>query len=195
MHWADIQMTSLASTSFTLTPFPDPDWDDNITISGDLRVRDSGFSIDYEVNDAEATLAWPAREAQPTCCDNLWAETCFEVFIASPGADDYCEYNFSPSGHWNCYQFITYRTQQTPATITTPRILNVRDENTHKCFRIDAELTQTFKSKHKLNFGISAVLQRQDGCINYYALTHCDVKPNFHLHQSFILAINNASAA
>ncbi len=188
-------MTSMAPTAFSLVPFPDPEWDDGIAITGDIRVTEFGFAVDYRVHDADGVLAWPVKETHTKRCDNLWAETCFEVFVASPGTDGYCEYNFSPSGHWNCYHFITYRTQQTPVEIATPRIRRLSDKNHSINFRVEAELIQPYQTKHSLVFGINAVAQRTDGHTNYYALTHCDIKPDFHLQQGFTLAIAKATAA
>lgn len=41
--------------------------------------------------------------------DGLWQQTCFELFLKSPGDDGYIELNLSPSERWAAYDFAAYR--------------------------------------------------------------------------------------
>src|SRR5687767_13413637 len=50
----------------------------------------------------------------PVRTDGLWRHSCFEAFIGHGGANDYWEYNFSPSGAWAAYHFCTYREGMAP---------------------------------------------------------------------------------
>ena len=41
--------------------------------------------------------------------DELWRTTCFELDLQQPGANEYLEFNFSPSQRWAAYDFADYR--------------------------------------------------------------------------------------
>src|SRR5258708_23125930 len=49
--------------------------------------------------------------------DGLWQHTCFEAFIAAPGAAEYYEFNFSPTLDWAAHQFTAYRHGLGPAKL------------------------------------------------------------------------------
>src|SRR6478609_2309290 len=61
--------------------------------------------------------------ARTTRADNLWQHTCFEAFVHSASANEYYEFNFSPSAQWAAYRFTDYRSGMCMATeVDTPAI-------------------------------------------------------------------------
>src|SRR5574340_137231 len=69
--------------------------------AGKLAVR---FALD-----ADMSLIVLPPPRPPAHVDGLWRHTCFELFVALPGGDAYCELDFSPSGEWAMYGFVAYR--------------------------------------------------------------------------------------
>ena len=65
--------------------------------SGALRLT---YVLNGELTDIRMPDAKPASRA-----DGLWQHTCFEAFISSADSPAYREFNFSPSGLWQAYEF------------------------------------------------------------------------------------------
>lgn len=74
----------------------------------DIDLRHDMISCHYEII-CEEDLIIPSPISNPTAKDDLWQHTCFELFCKKKDVDDYLEFNFSPSGEWNCYEFTSYR--------------------------------------------------------------------------------------
>lgn len=60
---------------------------------------------------------------------NLWKSNCFEFFIKKKNSQQYREYNFSPNGHWQCYDFIDYRQGQVEVSVEVPKLSVSKEEN------------------------------------------------------------------
>jgi len=51
----------------------------------------------------------------------IWKDNCFELFIKKSG-DTYREYNFSPTGAWQAYDFLSYRKERSLSEVDSPKI-------------------------------------------------------------------------
>ncbi|EQC46404.1 hypothetical protein M899_2010 [Bacteriovorax sp. BSW11_IV] len=78
------------------------------TIYFDIDLGHELISCHYEII-CDDELIIPPPISNPIATDNLWQHTCFELFCKKKGSDEYLEFNFSPSGEWNCYEFSSYR--------------------------------------------------------------------------------------
>ena len=127
----------------------------------------------------------PPQPADPA--DNLWQTTCCEAFIAFPGADDYLEFNLSPSGQWAIYRFGSYRQRDMAyAPVAVPIIeFNQNADG----FTLLARLPAALLPAGELAVSLTAVIETADGDKCYWALTHAGEQPDFHLAQSFTLRI------
>jgi len=143
--------------------------------------------------------------------DELWKQTCLEIFIADVASEGYVEMNLAPSGDWNLYAFDSYRSgmrplpyspgdSADPLTEAGPLVDSARSADgrewswrgslraSGKC--IAPELTRFLKAP-SLVLGATAVLEYNDGTREYWALDHCGEKPDFHLRKSFRLALES----
>ena len=135
--------------------------------------------------------------------DELWKQTCFEVFVGCADQRSYLEFNLSPSGDWNAYAFETYREGMRPvsdsAGIEVSHSANPQNDLRTWSASIapsidnptngeDGELAKLLKSR-SLVLGATAVIEYQDGSREYWALTHAGEKPDFHLRESFKLVL------
>ena len=103
--------------------------------------------------------------------------------------DDYCEFNFSPSGQWAAYRFTRYRERDPSfAPATEPKLsFTLLADGFELCASVPAALLPPGKS---LQIGLCAVVEASDGGKSYWALAHGAAQPDFHLRQSFVLTLN-----
>ena len=118
----------------------------------------------------------------------MWQHTCLEAFIATVYAPEYHEFNFSPSGQWASYHFTGYRERDFSfIPLAAPRFTF---RPLPDGFQLDALLApELLPPGALLDIGLSAVIEAGDGSKHYWALTHCAAQPDFHLRQSFTLAL------
>ncbi|SFV71438.1 hypothetical protein MNB_SV-13-134 [hydrothermal vent metagenome] len=65
--------------------------------------------------------------------DELWKESCFELFIANRNNSLYYELNISPSTNWNFYHFSDYKTDmKEEKNISEPFIHSSKMQNEYK---------------------------------------------------------------
>jgi len=118
----------------------------------------------------------PELVEDPQRAEDLWETTCFEAFLKIPGANEYREWNFAPSGEWAAYDFTSHREGRTDADVAAPY---VRVEDNLTWWALGATISVASKAIWAL--GLSAILEERDGTKSYWALAHapCD-KPDFH---------------
>src|SRR5689334_21105262 len=73
-----------------------------------------------------------ARRIQPIAAgrrgEELWRQTCFELFVGSSQSSGYYEFKFSPSRQWAAYWFTGYRTgMRVAAEVGAPVVEARRD--------------------------------------------------------------------
>ena len=136
--------------------------------SGALAVN---FKLDADLDRLRIPVRRPRRFA-----DGLWRHTCFEVFIATRSRA-YREYNFSPSGEWAAYAFLSYR-KRMPAHPRRPR------------FRVHRRgLAATIEVRGRVKIGLCAVIEEKNGSLSYWALRHPRGKPDFHHRRAFAMEL------
>ena len=131
--------------------------------------------------------------------DELWKSTCFEIFVGSADSRSYLEFNLSPAGDWNVYSFAGYRegmkvvrdvSEIQVSHSATPQ-LDDRSWSvvlTPSTKGEEGELAALLESRG-LVLGATAVIEYQNGQKEYWALSHAGDKPDFHLRESFRLAL------
>jgi hypothetical protein len=113
--------------------------------------------------------------------DDLWKSTCFECFAGIPGDKSYMEWNFSPAGLWQAYEFEDYRSARVNACVEPP-VIEVVDSTR---FEIDLTLPSRF-SQSLIELSLTAVMiEKEVESPFYWAIRHDAVKPDFHVRSSF----------
>lgn len=113
----------------------------------------------------------------------LWLETCFECFLGSSDSKAYTEFNFAPSGDWQCFSFDRYRERMRPSETWSPVEFSMTTEAEgaqHLCARMTS--TGSWPSSIKVQGAAIIVWQ---GTMLYYASTHGE-RPDFH-HPDYFL--------
>lgn len=173
--------------NFSLTQFPSDGLIDNIKITGKIGRRSNTLLINYTLVGPVAEFVVPAQTKTPGRKNSLWEETCFEFFLSLENADQYWEFNLSPSGNWNVYRFTSYRQgmQEEPAFASVP--FSVQSHSDSLQISLELPLEKIVPQEQPLKTGISAVIKSMDGRITCWALTHAGTKADFHLRDSFII--------
>ncbi|MDR1424597.1 MAG: DOMON-like domain-containing protein [Azoarcus sp.] len=124
----------------------------------------------------------------------LWEHTCFEAFLATPGAESYREFNFSPDGQWVVAAFSRYRElHRRLEEGSTPLIETSR---TADRLTLVVEVPPALlPAGPVLRVGLSAVIEHHDGRLEYRAVRHPAAKPDFHHADGWVLQLDTRVAA
>ena len=156
--------------------------------AGKLAVR---FVLDADMSQVVLPKLRPAART-----DELWRHTCFEVFVALPDSDAYCELNFSPSTEWAMYGFVAYRRGMTPIEVRRPPRVAVRPTQRGLVLTAVTYLAELPMPQpgSPLRAGATAVVEEKDGRLTYWALTHPSALPDFHHRLGFVLQVGKQPA-
>jgi hypothetical protein len=96
----------------------------------------------------------------------------------------------SPSGDWNVYRMDAYRRVGFREETSIQQLpFEVQREDHTLTVVTTINLSPIFQQNDNLEIGITAVIQTRDGKETYWALTHPAPQADFHLRESFILAL------
>jgi hypothetical protein len=123
--------------------------------------------------------------------DGLWRHTCFEAFVAAAGSPRYWEFNFSSSGAWAAYHFMDYRTGMSPVVEASAPVISSETGATDFTLTATLDLGWLLRSQAEggLRLGLTAVIEDRERGLSYWALRHGADKPDFHLAESFLVAL------
>ncbi len=154
--------------------------------AGATWLPDGRLQFDYAIADPNRLLMVPAPSA-PVATDGLWQHTCCEAFLTD--RNGYREFNFSPSSAWAAYAFDDYR--QRGPDLELPTVPDIRFSIFGQNFRLTAELPlAAIPGQLELAVSLTVVLETLAGDKSYWALAHAAPQPDFHLRESFTLALN-----
>jgi len=126
--------------------------------------------------------------------DHLWRHTCFEAFVMAVEGPEYREFNFSPSGEWEVYDFRAYRNARMQERgLENELSPGIKVHRTMDRLELGAEIYQGLLPHGRpLRLGLSAVVEDAGGKLFYWALRHPPGKPDFHHTDAFALQMRSA---
>lgn len=111
--------------------------------------------------------------------DELWKNTCFELFLQSAGGMGYVEVNLSPSERWNVYDFTGRRDGMSERPMPREPECTMRHGTDMAIF--DAAIPAAGLPERPWRCGMTAVIEEEGGVKSYWALAHGDpATPDFH---------------
>lgn len=175
--------------TFALQPFEKVH---GIKIKGRVARSGNTLTAHYELKGDLLTINIPRSKHVPSRVKGLWGDTCFELFLAPEDNEKYWEINVSPSGDWNIFRFDHYEEARRISdlqeeTLVASLPFEVRERPGSLSLDFELSLDKFVRKEQILEIGISAVIK--SGIRSYWALAHCDTKPNFHRRDSFILKL------
>ncbi len=145
----------------------------------DLRLdRLQNLILDYRLTGMlDDILARRMGDSERT--DELWRSTCFELFSLDAKGQSYREFNFSPTGQWQCYAFTHYRAGRSlPELNPVPEIVfSTTAHNASARIRLNLN---ALPWPGKIRLGLSAVIEHQNSGIGYWAVEHPADRADFH---------------
>ncbi|OFZ55850.1 MAG: hypothetical protein A2428_07510 [Bdellovibrionales bacterium RIFOXYC1_FULL_54_43] len=187
-------MSLVQGAPFELQAFArEPDF----ALTGELDFKAGLLRVDYELSGSLASLKFPAApSAAGHRTARLWEHTCFEFFVGLENQESYWEFNASPSGDWAAYRFDSYRTgMRDEAGISSLRISR-KAQTGILGIELEARLQDISEIREHLSkpeaelvVGITAVVEKNDGKMSYWALAHPQTKPDFHDRAAFSIRL------
>jgi hypothetical protein len=173
---------------FSLIPFPAPRLP-AITITGNI-ARHHFLDVQYLLTGNVDEVFLPPPSPSPGRRDELWKATCFEFFLAVKDEPGYWEFNMSPSGDWNVYRMDAYRRIGFREETKIPQLpFEIKRDLNRFSLDVAVDLTFLVRPNQELQMGITAIIQGIDGVETYWALAHPALQADFHLRESFTLAL------
>ena len=171
--------------NFDLQPFPASEHPRDLQLRVVVDRNPHILTLRYELSDPAAQVALAAPAESPLRKNNLWEETCFECFIATPGSSAYWEFNFAPSGNWNAYHFEAYRQGMREETNFEAMPLRISRAPNVLTLIAEIDLRKMYLGNLSIQLGLTAVIKTSDDAVSFYALAHHGAQPDFHLRESF----------
>jgi hypothetical protein len=163
---------------------------DDITVEWSMS-RAGTIWLRYHASGNVEQVKLPDAQDQSQRMDNLWENTCFELFLSEPVKEQYCEFNFSPSGNWAAYSFRRYREEMAPLALAqTPEIF-MDFSDSHIALEVSFGLPDIW-IQNELDAGLSAVIEMESGEKSLWALVHPAARPDFHHRDGFALKMEAA---
>ena len=179
----------MTEQSFSLIPFPDPAVP-GLTIKGGLVRQNNLLGIHYALHGKMEDFLLPTLSVNPRRKEELWKATCFEFFLAVKDLPQYWEFNLSPSRDWNVYRMDAYRRIGFRAETSIRQLqIDVRKHKNGFLLNATVDLNPIIKVEQILEVGVATIIQTKEGSETYWALVHPAPVADFHLRESFILAM------
>jgi hypothetical protein len=150
------------------------------------RTSATRLDLRYQVQGTIADLQLP-EIGMPIRADKLWEHSCFEVFIRVPNQNWYYEFNFSPSGAWAAYRFISHRKGMPIVSDITPPSIDISATPGHYSMNVGLNLDSfpELSSKPIWQIGLSTIVEEINGRKSYWALAHPEGQADFHHNVCF----------
>jgi hypothetical protein len=177
-------------TRLTLSPHPSTARRsvDDLTVTLALSAGRL-LTLSYRLEGCGKVL-FPAARSPAGRRDGLWQHTCLEAFIGTSDQTAYWEFNLSPTGDWALYHFTDYRENMTAPDRPAPLLMVERDDS--NCLTLQARISLEslgYAPTARLQLGLSAVLEADDGALTYWALRHAGECPDFHHPASRVVTL------
>lgn len=163
---------------FELFPFNEV----NIDLKLECLIEQEAFNdlkIKYLLSGDVDQINLPNLSNSPQRSNFLWKESCFEFFISHKNKQEYLEFNFAPTGNWNCSLFDDYLLGMRDYRLVENVVINTKKEQ--KMFELTAQFNiKDFISDDDMFINLSTILKMNSGNKLHYALIHGTNKPDFH---------------
>ena len=161
----------------------------SLALAGSVRRDGDHLSLRYRLEDPKGLVLLPPAIAAPRRCYDLWTSTCFEFFLAEPGAQPYWEVNLAPNGDWNLFRLSTYRQGLAPEPAINALPFVVERDGGGLDLAVTLDLGDLPLAGRPLELAVTAVVELRGGEIHYWALRHPGEQADFHWREGFALRV------
>lgn len=156
-------------------------------LSSELTLTNESVFISYKLHGDLSQLDLGDGHPHRARIIKLWEKSCFELFMKDTNGS-YIEFNFSPVFEWNAFYFVKKGDElKEYLKMDTVKIdVLLSDEVFHLIVEIDKNKFPNAFFDSALEVGMTSVLKEKNGSLSYWAIKHCDSKPNFHDFRSYV---------
>lgn len=143
-------------------------------ITADIRATSTGCEARFRLEGDISRIAIPEAAASQRA-DELWQTTCCEIFWQPIGDTRYFEFNLSPSTQWAAYRFDRYREGMEDFPVDA---IHVSASQESDGLDLTAQIAAELPAPAQV--GVTAVVEHEDGAMQYWAMAFARGKPDFH---------------
>lgn len=158
----------------------------NIFPVAEVIVDKGIFTLGFRITGAIDEIIFPEISKLKSRKTGLWNSTCFELFISKPETETYHEFNFSPSGFWNCFISKFYRSGITEAEFPEPGFSFEKLPDSIN-FHFSFILKNLNYVTESIIFNPVLVLELKPGKLTFWANIHPPKEADFHDKSKWIL--------
>jgi len=160
---------------------------EQLAIWADLEIlNQENIKINFKWQDLENIILLAHLPANSRA-NELWKQTCFEVFFREKNKLSYYEINLSTTKAWNFYKFKSYREPQPPSEFENIKNMEISYKINGEENQLTANILLSNLDLAVIEVSLCAMVQLKTGGTTYWSTRHADVKPNFHHANSFTL--------
>jgi hypothetical protein len=161
-------------------------------VSVEAHIVEQYLQLVYRWRSWAEPLILSTRAASPQRRDELWRNTCAEMFVAFDSEvhsnSSYLEFNFSPSGDWAAYHFDATRKGMRPHTWSGAAVPLVSSSGSPEDFALQALVPLEAMGRGFYRVAYASVVETEHG-LSYWALKHPSDRPDFHHPESFAASL------
>jgi len=156
----------------------------NIKIISTLKQNKNLLHLTFKVSGDLENYKLPKTKKEERK-DELWRESCFELFLATEEDEAYYEFNFSPTLAWNVYRLEYYRAE--PKMIDEVELVEFEVKQTKETLFIEIILdVQTLKFN---SYNLATILLNNQEEREFWSLKAKGDTPDFHSRLEFYAII------
>ncbi|WP_271438753.1 hypothetical protein [Pontixanthobacter luteolus] len=152
-----------------------------------IEATERGCKARFRLNGDITRIKIPVHAGSERT-DFLWKTTCFEIFWQPHGGAYYREFNLSPSSRWACYDFDDFRLNSRDAPVDAIAISCSHDQTS---LWLETEIASKLPLPAKV--ALNAIVEDQDGNIQFWALDFSGGKAEFHSEVCRVIELNGAN--
>lgn len=168
-----------------LHPFDHSSLSDLFEVDAEWHIKGNTLHI-HSVFSGPVHFLEYDKSAAPAAKDELWKKTCFECFLLKANSTEYTEWNFSPGGDFQRYEFGAYRERDSSAPAPTKANFSIKWAISGE--KLEARLEIPLHTDVQ-KIQICWVAKSKVGETMYWALSHTSPKPDFHNIDAFSMVV------
>ncbi len=151
---------------------------EKIKVYATIELKRENLKVEYEIVGDVSDYHFP-KESQQKRANELWKDTCFELFIANASSKEYYEINISPSTEWNAYHFKSYKEEMKESDALFPPFIQTQHLLNRCIFSFQMSFQESILEK-ELELNLALILLDNQGIRHFYAINRRKEFPDFH---------------
>ena len=152
--------------------------DEPTTVKATIKLHQNHLILEYQILGNLSNYHFPKITTQQRA-DNLWLDTCFELFVASINSNSYWEINISPSTKWNIYYFTSYKEGMRNSDIISIPTIKAHKYHNEYVLSVESIISEECFDQGLL-INLCVILLDKKGVRHFYSIKRREESPDFH---------------